>query len=97
MHLYNISLLPPTSITCACIGNFWPGVRQQQICVARGGTRLELLQIDSQTGKASSILSTDVFGTIRSLASFRLTGGTRGECTMTPRVGGARSGHLSKL
>ena len=30
-------------------------------------------------GKVSTVIATDVFGSIRSLAAFRLTGGTKGE------------------
>ncbi|KAJ3754454.1 hypothetical protein EV360DRAFT_2775, partial [Lentinula raphanica] len=46
--------------------------------IASHRTRLELLRPDGQTGKLATILilSTDVFGSIRSLAAFRLTGGT---------------------
>ncbi|KAF9073666.1 CPSF A subunit region-domain-containing protein [Rhodocollybia butyracea] len=75
MHLYNLTLQPPTAITQAVVGNF-SGVRQQEI-IASHGTRLELLRPDPQTGKVATIISTDVFGSIRSLASFRLTGGTK--------------------
>lgn len=57
-------------------GNF-SGTRQQEIIVSRG-TRLELLRPDTQTGKISTVLANDVFGSIRSLAAFRLTGGTKG-------------------
>ncbi|KAI0267893.1 hypothetical protein BGY98DRAFT_387768 [Russula aff. rugulosa BPL654] len=41
--------------------------------------QLQLLCPDIQTGKLSTIIATDVFGTIRSLAAsaFRLTGGTK--------------------
>lgn len=77
MHLYNLTLQPPTAICGApALGNF-SGVRQQEIVVSRG-TRLELLRPDPNTGKVSSVLTQDVFGVIRSLASFRLTGGTKG-------------------
>ncbi|KAE9403897.1 hypothetical protein BT96DRAFT_964384 [Gymnopus androsaceus JB14] len=75
MHLYNLTLQPPTAITQAVVGNF-SGVRQQEI-IASHGTRLELLRPDPQTGKVATIISTDVFGSIRSLAAFRLTGGTK--------------------
>ena len=77
MHLYNLTLQPPTAITQAIVGNF-SGARQQEIIVARG-TRLELLRPDVQTGKVSTVVTSDVFGSIRSLAAFRLTGGTKGE------------------
>ena len=77
MHLYNLTLQPPTAITHAIVGNF-SGARHQEIIVSRG-TRLELLRVDMQTGKLSTVVSTEAFGTIRSLAGFRLTGGTKGE------------------
>lgn len=77
MHLYNLTLQPPSAITQAIVGNF-SGARQQEIIVARD-TRLELLRPDVQTGKISTIIASDVFGSIRSLTAFRLTGGTKGE------------------
>lgn len=76
MHLYSLTLVPPSAITAAVVGSF-SGGRQQDICVCRGSTRLELLRLDGQTGKLNSLLATDAYGTIRSLASFRLTGGTK--------------------
>lgn len=75
VHLYNLTLQPPTAITQAIVGNF-SGARQQEIIVSHG-TRLELLRPDVQTGKISTVIATDVFGSIRSLAAFRLTGGTK--------------------
>ena len=76
MHLYNITLQPPTVATHAVVGNF-SGARQQELIVSRG-SRLELLRPDVQTGKVSTVIAEDVFGSIRSLAAFRLTGGTKG-------------------
>ena len=76
MHLYNLTLQPPTAVTQAIVGNF-SGVRQQEIIISRG-TRLELLRPDVQTGKITTVLAHDVFGSIRSLVAFRLTGGTKG-------------------
>lgn len=75
MHLYNLTLQPPTAVTQAIVGNF-SGARQQEIIVSHG-TRLELLRPDVQTGKMSTVIAADVFGSIRSLAAFRLTGGTK--------------------
>ncbi|KAI0744105.1 CPSF A subunit region-domain-containing protein [Daedaleopsis nitida] len=75
MHLYNLTLQPPTAITHAVAGNF-SGSRTQEIVVSRG-TRLELLRPDVQSGKVATVIATDVFGSIRSLAAFRLTGGTK--------------------
>ncbi|CAA7260734.1 unnamed protein product [Cyclocybe aegerita] len=75
MHLYNLTIQPPTAITQAIVGNF-SGVRQQEIVVSHG-TRLELLQSNAETGKLTIVNATDAFGFIRSLAAFRLTGGTK--------------------
>ncbi|KAF8134537.1 CPSF A subunit region-domain-containing protein [Boletus edulis] len=75
MHLYNLTLQPPTAATQAIVGNF-SGARAQEIIVSRG-TRLELLRPDVQTGKLSTVIASDVFGSIRSLAAFRLTGSTK--------------------
>lgn len=77
MHLYNLTLQPPTAATQAIVGNF-SGARTQEIIISRG-TRLELLRPDVQTGKLSTVIASDVFGSIRSLAAFRLTGSTKGE------------------
>lgn len=77
MHLYNLTLQPTSSVTQAIVGNF-SGARQQEIILSYG-TRLELLRPDPQTGKVSTVIATDVFGSIRSLVAFRLTGGTKGE------------------
>jgi splicing factor 3B subunit 3 len=77
MHLYNLTLQPPTAALQAVVGNF-SGARQQEIIVSHG-TRLELLRPDPQTGKVVTVIATDVFGSIRALASFRLTGATKGE------------------
>ncbi|KAJ7824665.1 mono-functional DNA-alkylating methyl methanesulfonate N-term-domain-containing protein [Mycena olivaceomarginata] len=75
MHLYNLTLQPPTATPQAIVGNF-SGARQQEIITSHG-TRLELLRPDPQTGKMATVIATDVFGSIRSLAAFRLTGGTK--------------------
>jgi len=77
MHLYNLTLQTPTASLQAIVGNF-SGARQQEIIISHG-TRLQLLRPDVQTGKLSTIIATDVFGSIRSLATFRLTGGTKGK------------------
>ncbi|GAA5883317.1 hypothetical protein JCM16303_006687 [Sporobolomyces ruberrimus] len=76
MHLYNHSLLSSSSITAACVGNF-SGTKQQDILLVRGGTRLELVRTDPQTAKLDSIVEAESFGQIRSVAPFKLTGGTK--------------------
>lgn len=56
---------------------FHSGARQQEILVSHG-SRLELLRADAN-GKLSTVLAQDAFGSIRSMTSFRLTGGTKGK------------------
>ena len=63
--------LPPQ---CAVYGNF-SAPKAQEIIVSRGNV-LELLRPDD-SGRLQTVFSTDVFGCIRALAPFRLTGATR--------------------
>lgn len=75
MHIYNLTLQRASGITHAVHGNF-SGTRTQELVVSRGRS-LELLRPDPNTGKVHTILATDIFGIIRSLMSFRLTGGNK--------------------
>lgn len=75
MHLYNLTLQRATGITHAVHGNF-SGSKMQEILVSRGKS-LELLRPDPNTGKVHTLLTVEVFGIIRSLMAFRLTGGTK--------------------
>ncbi|KAF9073431.1 hypothetical protein BDP27DRAFT_1195990, partial [Rhodocollybia butyracea] len=58
MRLYNLTLRPPTAIKQA--GNYCFTWNQAGALEA--------------TGKVATVISTDVFGSIRSLTAFRLTG-----------------------
>jgi splicing factor 3B subunit 3 len=58
----------------AVYGNF-SGPKAQEIMVSRGKL-LELLRPDD-AGKLQTVLSVEVFGQIRSLAAFRLTGASK--------------------
>ncbi|RVX13675.1 Spliceosome-associated protein 130 B [Vitis vinifera] len=71
MYLYSLTLQQATGIVCAINGNF-SGGKSQEIVVARGKV-LDLLRPD-ENGKIQTILSVEIFGAIRSLAQFRLTG-----------------------
>eukprot|EP00877_Chromochloris_zofingiensis_P000800 jgi/Chrzof1/10720/Cz05g09290.t1 len=62
------------SLQCAIYGNF-SAPKAQEIVVSRGKI-LELLR-PNESGKLQPIVSTDVFGCIRALAAFRLTGAQR--------------------
>lgn len=56
---------------------FLLGTKMQEIVVSRGKI-LELLRPDANTGKVHTLLTVEVFGIVRSLMAFRLTGGTKG-------------------
>ncbi|XP_035678338.1 splicing factor 3B subunit 3 [Branchiostoma floridae] len=75
MFLYALTLQRATGVTHAIHGNF-SGTRQQEIITSRGKI-LELMRPDPNTGKIHTLLSVEIFGVIRSLMSFRLTGGTK--------------------
>ncbi len=52
---------------------------------------LELLRVDPTTGRVHSVLSREVFGVVRSLQAFRLTGGSKGApCAVAPSSRRAR-------
>eukprot|EP00878_Enallax_costatus_P014150 GHUV01014799.1.p1 GENE.GHUV01014799.1~~GHUV01014799.1.p1 ORF type:complete len:414 (+),score=113.38 GHUV01014799.1:216-1457(+) len=74
MFLYNLTLSRPSGIQCAIYGNF-SAPKAQEIVVSRGRI-LELIR-PGDNGRLQVILSTDIFGCIRSLAAFRLTGAQR--------------------
>lgn len=76
MHLYNLSLQGQSAINQAILGSFAGIPKQQEVCVARGST-LQLLYCDPKLGKIQVLCTHEVFGVIRSLLSFRLTGGSK--------------------
>lgn len=79
MYLYNLTLKQATVIAHSVVGQF-SGKREDykkgffEIAVAKGRF-LEILKPDETTGKLQSLISVNVFGIIRSIAAFRLTGG----------------------
>ncbi|KAJ3092115.1 Splicing factor 3B subunit 3, partial [Quaeritorhiza haematococci] len=76
MHLYNLTLQSPSHITKAILGNF-SGTKQQEIIVAKH-SHIELLRPDPSTGKIHTVASSNnVFGVVRSVTPFRLTGGSK--------------------
>ncbi|KAI9278854.1 CPSF A subunit region-domain-containing protein [Phascolomyces articulosus] len=75
MFLYGLTINPATAINNAIHGNF-SGTKQQEIITARN-TRIELLRPDPNTGKIHTVHSQEVFGLVRSLAPFRLTGASK--------------------
>jgi splicing factor 3B subunit 3 len=74
MHLLNLTLQAPSAINLAVYGNF-TAAQAQEFVVARGNV-LQLLRPNDE-GRLETIISTEVFGVIRSLQPFRLTGSTQ--------------------
>ncbi|KAL7420211.1 pre-mRNA-splicing factor rse1 [Cryptotrichosporon argae] len=91
MQLLNLTLQPATAATLAVVGAF-SGTKGQEILVVRGGTRLELLKLNTQTGTLDSICSVEAFGTIRAVSAFRLAGMTKDYAVLA-----SDSGRLSIL
>lgn len=79
MHLYNLTLQRATGINHAIHGSF-TGQKSQEILISRGKS-IELLRPDPNTGKVHTLCSVEVFGIVRSLTAFRLTGGSKGKST----------------
>lgn len=76
MHLYSLTLQRASAITCSVHGYF-SGTKQQEIIVGRGKT-LELLKINNTTSKVQTMVSIEIFGVVRCVSAFRLTGGSKG-------------------
>eukprot|EP00922_Rhytidocystis_sp_ex-Travisia-forbesii_P054171 GHVS01080361.1.p1 GENE.GHVS01080361.1~~GHVS01080361.1.p1 ORF type:complete len:1235 (-),score=154.80 GHVS01080361.1:223-3927(-) len=72
--LYSLSLQRSTAVVGAVHGSF-SAPRVQELIVSHSRS-IELLRPDDQ-GKLHSILLSEVFGVVRSMATFRLAGGSR--------------------
>lgn len=59
MHLLNLTLQPATAVSAATVGSF-SGTKGQEILVVRGGTRLEMLKLNTSSGHCESYFSVRV-------------------------------------
>lgn len=75
MYLYNLTLQPATHTVQAVIGAF-SGSRQQEVVVGHGQS-IELLRVNAAGERLTQLLEHNVFGVVRSLAAFRVTGATK--------------------
>ncbi|KAK7417916.1 pre-mRNA-splicing factor rse1 [Neonectria magnoliae] len=75
MFLYSLTIQTPTNVVQAVLGQF-AGTKEQLI-ISAAGSQLTLLRPDPSQGKVITLLSHDVFGIIRSIASFRLAGSNK--------------------
>eukprot|EP01104_Vermistella_antarctica_P018274 TRINITY_DN670_c0_g1_i2.p1 TRINITY_DN670_c0_g1~~TRINITY_DN670_c0_g1_i2.p1 ORF type:complete len:1189 (-),score=349.07 TRINITY_DN670_c0_g1_i2:263-3829(-) len=72
MYLYSLTLQPSRGINCCIYGNF-SNPKAQEVIISRGKS-IELLRPSTETAKLHSICYVEVFGVVRSLVPFRLTG-----------------------
>ncbi|OAA73888.1 pre-mRNA splicing factor RSE1 [Cordyceps fumosorosea ARSEF 2679] len=75
MFLYSLTIQPPTNVVQAVLGQF-AGTKEQLI-ITGSGSQLTLLRPDPAQGKVIPLLSHDIFGILRSIAVFRLAGGSK--------------------
>jgi splicing factor 3B subunit 3 len=80
MHLYNLTLSPPTSITHTLLGSF--SATKQELILVRGASILELYN-----DQLVKIATHKVVGLIRTIAAVRLTGSGRDYIVMTSDSG----------
>lgn len=73
--LYSLTIQPPSHIVHATLGQF--GGTREQLIITAAGSQLSLLRPDPIQGKVHTILTHNVFGIIRSLAAFRVTGSSK--------------------
>lgn len=85
MHLYSLTLQQATAIQKAIYGNF-SGPKVQELLVSRG-KYLELIRLEENTNKIQIIHSQEVFGLIRNICAFRLTGASRDYIILTSDSG----------
>lgn len=72
MHLYSLTLSQATAINQSCAGSF-TRPKVDEICVAKGKV-VELLSVDTESGKLKSVYTHEVFGLVRSMLAFRILG-----------------------
>ncbi len=77
MHLFHLTLSTGGAISQGLLGNFSGAAKIQEILTTSGNS-LTLLRPDPTTGRLVPLVSSPVFGLVRSLASFRLPGSTLG-------------------
>lgn len=82
MYLYHLTVQNPTHIPFAVTGSFTSDTSDtsdngHEIVLIRGTSRIEILKLDTATGRLTSLLVSNLFCTIRSLATLRMPGDKR--------------------
>ena len=80
IHLYSLTLQPPSAIRSAVVGNFAGGGTKDQLLLTAAGSRLTLYKIEEHMvdenyrGTLVEIHSQDTFSIIRSLGTYKISG-----------------------
>lgn len=77
MHLFHLTLSPAGAVSQGLVGSFSGAAKVQEILLT-SGTSLSVLRPDASTGRLVPLVSSQVFGIVRSLAAFRLPGSSLG-------------------
>lgn len=85
LHLYSVTLQKPTAFVKSIVGHFM-GKASQEIIAIRG-SYLELYRIDKTNERLVSVLSQNLFGILRSVASFRIAGSSKDHIIITSDSG----------
>lgn len=85
LHLYSVTLKAPTAFVQSIVGHFI-GRSSQEIVVIRG-SYLQLYRVDKTNERLISVLSYNLFGIIRSIASFRIAGSSKDHIIVTSDSG----------
>ncbi|ODQ58395.1 hypothetical protein WICANDRAFT_57231 [Wickerhamomyces anomalus NRRL Y-366-8] len=88
--LYNLTLQKQSASINSCVGNF-SGKKSQEIITATSNS-LTVYKPDVDTGKLVNVLTTQIFGIIRSVANFKIAGAGKDYLAVT-----SDSGNLSIL
>jgi splicing factor 3B subunit 3 len=78
MFLYNVPIVEGQVVEHLLVGQFSGTSKAQELLVSRGGDSLELFRFDATQGRLVPIWREPVFGVIRSMVRFRLSGHTKG-------------------
>jgi splicing factor 3B subunit 3 len=77
MHLFHLTLSPAGAVSHGLVGSFSGSAKVQEI-LTTSGTSLQVLRPDASSGRLLPLVSSPVFGIVRSLAAFRLPGSSLG-------------------
>jgi splicing factor 3B subunit 3 len=87
MQLHNVTLQSSSAVKQAVVGCFVGG-KSQEIILAKHDT-ISLLRVEAasdESVRVTQLAEIPVFGVVRSIASFRVTGGSKGNPTFTARI-----------